>query len=202
LNQINALKQVTLPMNTVPPSPLLNQISTKVENKKQQGSTLIELILYIALLAVFLSGAILFSWNIILSEAKSGTQREVIQNIRLASERISYEIRNASAILSLTSNAICLESPNSTYNPTRIYLETSALMIGWGGGSNDCTNLTNTQALSSGDISISNLEFTDQSNTSLSTNVGYTFTADILGTRQEWQSSQTMTGSVEVRTPN
>jgi len=184
---------------------LIHIIQKKNNQKKvvnfQQGTTLIELILYIALIAIFLSAAVVFSWNIILSKEKANTQREVIQNSRLVTQRISYEIRNAHQILSLLDTDICLESTNTTYNPTRIYQSSGVLMIGWGGGSTDCSNLLNTQQLTNTNITLTHLHFEDQSTNTSSNNIGFEFTLESQGTRQEWQSSQTITGSVEVRTP-
>ena len=165
----------------------------------EKGFTLIELILYIALIAIFINGAILFAWDIIYGGAKSGVQREVNKNMRLASKRIEYELRNASGINSLASNSVCLSSATALRNPTRISVSSGQLRIGWGGGSSDCTGLTNDEPFTSNKVAVSDLQFTDNSSGSDSLNVDYALTIQSTGTRQEWQESQSYQGSVELR---
>jgi len=64
--------------------------------KNQKGFTLIEMLLYTAIIVIFLIGAISFGWNIIYGNAKSQNYQEVTQNLRFTVKRILYEIRNAS----------------------------------------------------------------------------------------------------------
>lgn len=165
----------------------------------RDGFTLIELILYIALVAICLSGTIVFGWDIVFAGAKSNVQREVHSNIRLASRRIAYEIRNASAIRSVSSNALCLASATSARNPTRIYLSNSQLRIAWGGGSTDCTGMTNDQALTSNAVTVSSVTFTNHSSGSDTFNIQFSLTVSKTGARPEWQQSQTYQSSAEIR---
>lgn len=165
----------------------------------EKGFTLIELILYIALIAIFISGAITFAWDIVYGGAKSSVQREVNYNIRLASKRIAYEIRNASAINSVTSNSLCLASDISERNPTRIYVSSNQLRVAWGGGSSNCTGMTHDESLTSNQVTVSNLAFEDNSSGSDSFNIAYSLTVSKTGTRQEWQENQSYSGSAELR---
>lgn len=165
----------------------------------QQGFTLIELILYIALVAIFISGAIFFSWDIIYGGKKSAVEREVNQNLRLASKRILYEIRNASAINSVSSSSLCLASTNALHNPTRIYVSSGRLHVAWGGGSSDCTSMANDQPITSNQVTVSELTFSDNSSGADSYNIGFSFTVSSSGTRQEWQKSEEYSGSAELR---
>jgi len=166
----------------------------------QQGFTLIELILYIALVSIFISGAILFAWDIIYGRVKSQVQQEVNQNLRLANKRIVYEIRNASAINSVDTNKICLASSESARNPTKFYVNSGRLRIGWGGGSSDCTGLTNDEPLTSNQIALSTLTFTDLSTGGgESKNIQFTLTVASVSDREEWQKTQTYTTAVELR---
>lgn len=165
----------------------------------QYGFTLIELILYMGISAIFLSGAVLFSWNVILSSEKSTTQQIVASNAQLAQERIAYELRNAESIYALSANSICLQHSDALRNPTFIHLNAQAIAISWGGGSNDCTNLTSSQNLTSSNVTASNLQFTDQVNTAQSRHIQYIFTVESDAIRQEWQKSVTTSASVEMR---
>ena len=177
---------------------------TKIFNLKRkkiigEGFTLIELILYIGLIAIFLSGMIFFTWNVILGGTKSNIQLLVNQNIRFASKRISYEIRNSSSINSLTTNDLCLASLDTMRNPTRIYTSGNELRIAWGGGSTNCTGMINDQQLTSSGLVISDILFTDRSTIGTSQNVEYTLMVSSSSDRQEWQHSQVYTETVEIR---
>lgn len=168
-------------------------------NKNTVGFTLIELIIYVALIAIFISGAITFSWDVIYGGAKSAIEREVNQNIRLASKRIVYEIRNASAINSIAANSVCLASATPARNPTRIYLSNGKMRIAWGGGSGDCTNMTNDLPLTSDQVTVAQLTLTNRSSGALSTNIEFSITLASNASRQEWQQSQSYGGTAELR---
>ncbi|MFH1462508.1 MAG: hypothetical protein ABIG08_02370 [bacterium] len=60
----------------------------------QKGTTLIELIVYIAIVAGFLAVAVNFSWEIIYGNVKSQTMREVQQNSRFAMEKVVSALKN------------------------------------------------------------------------------------------------------------
>ena len=62
---------------------------------KRSAFTLIEIIIYIALLGIFLSAATISLWDIILGNVKSSVQQEVQESLRYSSYRILYEIRSA-----------------------------------------------------------------------------------------------------------
>lgn len=171
-----------------------------IKNKSnQRGFTFIELILYIALVSIFIGGAITFAWNVIYGGIKSGVEREVNQNLRLAAKRIAFEIRNASAINSVGVSDLCLASATAARNPTRIYVSGGRLRVAWGGGSLNCTSMTSDQPLSTNLVTVSGLTFTDRSAGTLSANVDYSFTVSSTGVREEWQASQSYSGSAEVR---
>ena len=167
--------------------------------KITKGFTLIELILYVALLSIFIGGAVLFAWDVIYGRVKSNVQQEVSHNLRYAGKRILYEIRNASAINSVSSSNICLASSNSARNPTRIYVSSSRLQIAWGGGSSDCTSMTNDEPISSNEVTVSSLTFTDLSSSTDSYNINFAITVDSTADREEWQRSQSYSSSAELR---
>lgn len=163
------------------------------------GNTLIELVLYIGLIAIFISGAIRFSWDMILSSSKSMVQREVNQNLRLSTERISYEIRNAQSINSVTASELCLASQDIARNPTRIYVSGGRLRIAWGGGSINCTSMANDQPLTSNIVTVPSLTFTNLSSGSSSYNIYYQITVSSTGVREEWQKTASYASTVELR---
>jgi len=162
-------------------------------NDNEGGFTLIELILYIALISIFIGGAVQFAWDIIYGQAKSTTQQQVNHNLRLAAERVSFEIRNASNITSVTSSNLCLSTTDR--GPLAIYLETNQLKIGWG---NSCATPTNTYVLTGNRVSVTNLQFTDLSTTDTK-NIKVSMTIENIGHRQEYQKTQTYTTTVELR---
>lgn len=167
--------------------------------KNKPGFTLIELIIYVALVAIFTSGTIIFAWDIIYGGAKSGVQREISQNLRLISKRLEYEIRNSSAINTVSASDLCLASTIPARNPTRFYVVSGAFHLAWGGNTSDCTNMTNDLPLTSNQVEISGLTFVNRSNGSTTLNIDYAFTLSSNGVRQEWQNSQSYFGSTELR---
>jgi prepilin-type N-terminal cleavage/methylation domain-containing protein len=170
-----------------------------IKSHNSRGFTLIELILYIALVSIFITGAVLFSWDLIFGRVKSEVQREVNQNLRLSAQRILFEIRNASSINSLNATDLCLESADPNRNPTRIYLQDSRLRIAWGGGSGNCTGLIVDEPLTSNKVVVSNLEFINLTSGVESGNIKFLFTIESLGSRSEWNKSQSYQGAAEIR---
>ena len=171
----------------------------KKKFKYQKGFTLVELIVYIAIVTVFISGAILFTWDIIYGRVKSKVQRDLNQNMRFSVKRINFEIKNASGLNYVNSNEICLANTDSSYNPVRIYESGQRLYIAWGGGSVDCTTMTFSEPLISTDVVVSNLSFLELSSNPQSININYEITLESVGDRTEWKDSQTYTSSVELR---
>jgi hypothetical protein len=169
--------------------------------KYQKGFTFIEMILYTALVSVFLFGVIDFGWNVIYGNVKSRNYQEVTQNLRFAEKRILFEIRNASGINSVATQSICLSNSDVTRNPTRIYLSSGVLRIGWGGGSPTCASLTNDMPLIDDLVTVSSLNFVNLSSGSLTKNiqVSLTLSANNPSGRSEWARTQTFVTSAEIR---
>lgn len=176
--------------------------NTSHTSRKNLGFTLIELIIYVALIIIIISGLVLYSWNIIYSSVRSEVLVEVNQNLRLAGKRISYELRNATDVHYLTANEVCLESGEPAYDPVLIEQAGSVLRVGWGGGSTDCTGLTTTQSLTSNEINLDSLTFTDLSPASGdSTNIRFEITLSHRNPNnlREYEHTQTYQTSMEVR---
>lgn len=164
------------------------------------GFTFVELILYIALISVFLGGIVQFYRYIAILRVRSLVGREITYSVQYAGKRIAYEIRSASDMNSITSTSLCLASSDPSRNPTLLYVSQNRLRIGWGGGSLDCTGLTNDYPVTSSLVNISGFNFQNLSNFSTK-NIHYSFIVSYAANtnRKEWQKSETASGSAEIR---
>ncbi|HZE87877.1 MAG TPA: hypothetical protein VE090_06795 [Methylomirabilota bacterium] len=163
--------------------------------KNQQGFTYIELVLYSSIVVIILSALIPFAWNVIEGGAKSATEQEVFSNTRAISERIKYEIRNASGINSVAATQISLVTPFASTNPTIIALSGGNITLKQGAGS--AVNLNANTA------SISALTFTNYTSADNKTkHIAFNFTliASSSGsTRQEFNEVASVEASAEIR---
>ena len=66
--------------------------------KNKPGTTLIELLLYCAMISVFIMSITVFSWDILFGKIKNDSQAEVTDNAEIAINQISGIIRNAKSI--------------------------------------------------------------------------------------------------------
>jgi type II secretory pathway pseudopilin PulG len=162
------------------------------------GFTLVELILYISITSIFMVGVIYFTWDIVYGRVKSYVQQEINQNIRLAGKRIIYELRNASSINSLSSDSISLASVDSSRNPTVISLSDGRLKIGFS-DVGDCP-ISDPCNLTSNLVKVTNLTFTDLSTDPTSKNIRFYITIESTGDRVEFQKSESVESTIELRT--
>lgn len=162
-----------------------------------KGFTLIELILYVAIITIVMGALIPFAWNVIEGSAKSGVEQEVSSQARYVSERIKYEIRRASGITSVSATSISLTnfSPDTT---TIISLSGGKMQINKNG--------TGPVNLNSDDTTITTVGgviFTDyQSADAKTKHIQFTFTIDdnYTGSRQEYDAPAiTVESSAELR---
>ena len=132
---------------------ILKKLLPRIQTS-QKGFTLVELILYIALVSIFITGAIMFSWDIVYGREKSFQQQIVEQESRTIMARIAYEINRASAINALSSSSITLETG---VNDTIITLDGDVIKI--------TSNGAGPYNLSSNQASVTELSFSDMSST-------------------------------------
>lgn len=166
----------------------------RIKSKFENGFTYIELILYTGIVAIVLSALIPFAWHVISGGAKSATEQEVFSNARFISERIKYEIRNATQISSVSATQITLIPATGSASPVVIDLVLGNIRIKQGAAS--------AIQLNSIDTSVSSLVFTDYTSGDNKTkHVGFTFTlTDALSsTREEFQETTTIESSAELR---
>ena len=179
-------------------SRIKNQVKTIIHNSlfiipSSRGFTFIELILYISIVTIMLTAIVPFGWSVITSGVKSSVQQEVYTQSRYVSERLKYEIRQASGITSVNPTSISLTnfSPDTT---TVINLVSGKVQIN--------KNATGAVNLNSDDTNVSSLAFTDYTSTDQKTkHIGFTFTisSNYSGQRQEYNETVTLRGSAEVR---
>ena len=171
------------------------------KNRSDEGFSFIELILYMGIMSLVLGSIVNFTWNTILLRERSQTQIRVLYTVRHASERISYEIRNAASVSAISSSSITLAMADPARNPTIIDLSDNKVRIRWG-TSGTCSSLdpSPTQCyLTPDDVSISTLTFTNLSSPPQTGNIAFQVTAQIYGDRKEWQESTTINSIAEVR---
>ena len=117
----------------------------------QRGFTLVELILYIALVAIFVTAAIGFAWDVIYGREKAYRQQVVQQVSRMAMARIGYEISQAKDIQGVADESISLiRSDDSIVTITK---SANAIELGIGAAS--------PVPLTSNEVAVSNLKFTN-----------------------------------------
>ncbi|HSW96876.1 MAG TPA: prepilin-type N-terminal cleavage/methylation domain-containing protein [Candidatus Saccharimonadales bacterium] len=162
----------------------------------QKGITLIETIIYIAIVSLIMTSLIPFAWNVIEGGVKSSTEQEVFDNARFISEQIKYQIRNATGINSVSSTQISLATANSATNPTIIGVSGTNLTMQQGAGS--ALNLNSQNATVSG---VTFMTYTSGDNKTK--NIQFVFTVNAnysgSGSRQELNESTTIEGDAEVR---
>jgi len=127
--------------------------------KNGGGFTLIEFLIYIAIVSsilVLISG---FLWNIVFGNIKETAYQEVQQNGRFALTKISQEIKRATGINSPlaggSANSLSLAMADPNFNPTIFDLADGKLRITQ--GANPPIELTTDQVI------ISNLQFSNLS---------------------------------------
>jgi hypothetical protein len=179
----------------------------KLKNSKKQklkimekGMSLIELILYVAIFMIFISGVVTVGIEVVGLRAKSRVQQEVIFNNRLVTKRIALEIRNASAINSVSAESISLANTDSVRNPTVIAKSGNRMTIAWG-ASAPCPT-TSPCFLTSSKVSVDSLMFTNMSDLGgNSESIKYAITTSSInnGGSKDWWYSQSLTGNSEIR---
>jgi len=80
----------------------------KNKNVQPSGFTIMEAIIYTAIISGILTVAILFTWDVINNQTKSVVMVEVSQNSRYILEKIARDVRQATALNSLSAEEISL----------------------------------------------------------------------------------------------
>lgn len=162
----------------------------------QRGSTLVELILYVALSSIFLIAVVIFAWNITYGRVKSLTQQELAAQLQFLSRRISFELRDAAAISSVSSTQIQLSNSNIVRSPTIIQISGGRLYIGYG-LSGTCS--FSTPCPVSDDNVVVTGSFTNTSVLPLSEQVRVSLNLQTTGPQASWDVNMSSIFSEEVR---
>lgn len=165
----------------------------KISNS-HKGFTFIELILYVSILTIILSAIVPFAWNAVETGVKSAVQQEVNANVRYISERIKYEIRNATDINSVAATSISLATSTPATNPTIIALSAGNITITQGAASPVNLNSANTVI-----NSLTFTNFTSLDNKTKHIQFTITVAASFAAARQEYQDSVVTESSSEIR---
>lgn len=168
--------------------------------KQQQGLTLIEVIIYVAILGLVSTALLTISINMMSLKSKGVAQRELAATLRFVSQKINYEIRNAKTITAATGSSITLAMNDGSRNPTIFDLSSGNIRMGVGSGGNCPT--TNPCVLNSNLINISEFAVINlSSGDSKAQNIKYTISGNYINNsgRAEFEASGSVTDSVEVR---
>ena len=160
-------------------------------SKKESGFTFIELILYTAIVAIFLTGAVYFAWDIVYAQVRSNIEQETIENARIVVQRIQSEIRSADDIINISLSSLELDS--GPLGTTIIALDGDVIKI---------TQSEATSELTSSQMEISELLFSDlSSGDEKSKNIEFSLTLRHKNpaSRKEWEKSYTIKTSAEIR---
>ena len=130
------------------------------------GFTLIEIIIYTAIVSIILAAVINFAWNIIYGKSKTSSWQEVQQNIRFTMERITQEVRSASGVNNIgiggSANSLSLEMADPDLNPT--IFDVSGDKVRLTQGASGPYELT-TDELEVTNLNFTNLSYADTSGT-------------------------------------
>lgn len=164
--------------------------------------TLIELLLYMGLVAIFLVGLTYFAWDVILGNVKAGAHQEVQESLRFAAHRIQVETRSAESIntsesdfgvnLAANPGTMLSLSGSAPYHPAQLRVEQGVLQIKRGAGS--------WIPLTSSLVEVTNLTFTNLTDESTE-NIRFVLSIRHKNPsgRSEWEKEASFETSVQVR---
>jgi len=159
-----------------------------------KGFTLIEFLIYIAIVGVILVIIVGFLWNTILGNIKETCYQEVQQNTRFALAKITQEIKKATGINSPlpgdSSNSLSLTMATTHLNPTVFDVVNGKLRITQGSGTS--------YYLTSDRVRVGSLQFTNLSYSETPGTIRIEMTLDHInpGNRTEYQASVSLKSSV------
>lgn len=166
--------------------------------KRQQGYTLIELLLYLAITSVLLASLTAFFAMTLSVRTKNESINEVNQQGQLVMDSILQTVRNADSITvpatGFTTGTTTLAMTTAAINPTVISLSGATLQIKE--GSSTAVALTNSRVIVSG-LTIKNVS--RSSTTPGSVQVGFTVSAVNTTGRNEYDYQKTFIGSASLR---
>lgn len=115
-------------------------IARKTGRRDERGATLLEFLIYIAIVGVVVSSALLFAIEFVASASKASAMSEVSRNARFASARIAAEIRGATAVnagasvFDIHPGTLSLATASGPTNPTVFTVTDGVLTVQQGVG--------------------------------------------------------------------
>ena len=167
--------------------------------RAKKAFTLIEILIYTTLVAIFLVTAVNFSLDIIAGKAKARSMREVQQNTRFTIERMTQEIRRAvnlnlaESVFDAHPGILSLAMPEAEKNPTVFDLSLD--------GALRMTQGTSTpEILFSNQVAATNLVFTNLSPLAWSKNIKINLTVQYKNPeRKEFEATSIIETAVSLR---
>ncbi len=166
------------------------------ETRKNAGYTLIELLVYVAILGMLLSSVTVFFVMVTEARVKNQSISEVNDQGAAAMEYIAQTIRNATSISSPAAGAsgasLTLVVPTGSLSPTIFSLSGTTLQVKEGAAT--------AVALTSSDLEVTSLTFTNLTRSGTSGIVQVSFTARRANpnNRNQYDYQKTFTSSAEV----
>jgi hypothetical protein len=166
----------------------------------RKAVTIIEMIVYVAILSLIATAFITMSINMLSLKSKTLSQQELSSNLRYISQKINYEIRNARTISATTANSITLTLDDSSRDPTVFDLSGGNIRMGFGSGGSCPT--TSPCVLNSSKVNISAFSVTNMSSgDTLTQNVKYSITGNFINNtgRADFAANGSVSSSAEIR---
>jgi len=177
-------------------------VSKLLRGRGLGGFTLIEIVLYVSLVALFLTPLIYFAWDVILGNIKAGVHQEVQENLRFVSHRLWFEIRSADSINTAESDfGVNLAANPGTgfallgsapHYPAEFRVDQGVLQVKRGAG--DWISLTSSL------VEVTNLTLTNLTDAG-SENIHFILTIRHRNPsgRSEWEKEETFEASAQIR---
>lgn len=167
-----------------------------MNNKKSM--TLVEVVLYVAIVVMFMTALMSYVFMIINGRAKSKAQEEVQDNLELVIKKLEYEIKNASLVSSST-NAILITSSQPGRANSTFRLEAESVLFGVG-DSGQCPAV-NPCFLTSNRVQVTNFEVTQSTSSTSNSIIHYEITIQYKDNNNDkLRYSESQSGSVYIRT--
>lgn len=167
-----------------------------MQSSTQRGYTLIELLLYIALLGILLPGVVGFMGLAVETRVKNQSIAEVNDQGMAAMDYITQTLRNASSITApaaaASAGSLTITVPTGSLSPTIFDINGTTLQVKEGSAA--------AVALTSDTVQISNLTFTNltRSGTAGAVQVSFTVSRTNPAGRNEFEYQKTFTTTAEL----
>lgn len=191
--------QIFLKAKSLPRSSVQDGYYWGYQLKANKGFTLVEMLIYMAIIGLVVVGFVNFSLSISSSRDKTYVVQEVQANSRLAFNLISQKIKLSTGVNTTTSTfltdpgVLSLVMASSTINPTIINLDQDDGILQITEGVADPI------AITSNEVKVTNLVFTNLTSDDNRENIKINFTIEYQGDSAEYNYSQDVQTSVTSR---